>query len=53
MMKLKVSLHRKEVGWLDLVVENRNDVQQLVDFGLKYGLDINIEQVKDDAEQDH
>ena len=53
MMKYKVKLYGQDNGWLTLVVDSRNEVSQLVVFGLDNGLDVDISQVKDDAEQDH
>lgn len=52
-MMYKVTLHKESCGWLELVAQTKQEVQQLVAFGLRSGIDVRVDQVKDDAEQDH
>ena len=51
--KFKVSLHGDERGYLDVYTNSVQDVHELVNMAIQYGLDVDIDQVKDDAEQDH
>ena len=53
MKKFKVSLHGSEQGYLDVYTDSVADVHELVNMAVQYGLDVDIDQVKDDAEQDH